>query len=181
MMMNPPFSSPINPSSRPKNIPLLISGCLLGIHCRYDGKTCGIIPIFHMVAPITLVPCCPEQLGGLSTPRLPARIVGGDGVDVLSGKARVIQRAGEDVTDAFKKGAQETLALAQLFGVRIALLKDESPSCGLSTPYCEKAGGIGMGVTAALLDSSGIHIMEINPTGDFPMVEIKTLLDKISM
>jgi uncharacterized protein YbbK (DUF523 family) len=107
-------------------------------------------------------------LGGLSTPRLPSNIVGGDGSDVLSGIARVIDSSGLDVTDCFKLGAKESLRLAGITGARTAILKDKSPSCGLATPYCEKPGGTGMGVTAALFSNSGINIFEMGKGDIFP-------------
>jgi uncharacterized protein YbbK (DUF523 family) len=109
------------------------------------------------------IPICPEQLGGLPTPRAPSNIVKGDGKGVLAGHARVINTLGEDVTEAFIKGAQESLKLARLTGAKKAILKNKSPSCGLNTPYCETDTGYGLGVTAALLLSAGIKIIEINP------------------
>jgi uncharacterized protein YbbK (DUF523 family) len=112
---------------------------------------------------IQFIPICPEQLGGLSTPRAPSSIVKGDGKQVLSGHARVINSLGKDVTRAFIKGARESLKLARLTGATKAFLKNKSPSCGLNTPYCETDTGYGLGVTAALLLSAGIEIIEINP------------------
>ena len=109
------------------------------------------------------IPVCPEQLGGLPTPRPPSNIVKGDGKAVLAGHARVINSLGHDVTGAFIKGAQETLRLARMTGSKKAILKDRSPSCGLATPYCETDKGHGLGVTAGLLLSAGIEIIEINP------------------
>ena len=159
--------------------PIMISSCLLGIHCRYDGGKCDSYGIINFVPSANTIPFCPEQLGGLPTPRPPANIVGGDGRDVLSGRARVINSLEEDVTDAFKKGAEESLKLARLTGAGIALLKDKSPSCGLCTPYCEKSTGPGIGVTAALLDSSGIKIMDISPENNFPQRDFLGLLKKI--
>ncbi len=98
------------------------------------------------------MPVCPEQLGGLSTPRPPARIVGGDGFDVLAGRAKVIRRGdGVDVTEAFVRGAKECLKLVEIFGLEKALLKAKSPSCGLMRP---------VGVTAAALLLSGVEIRE---------------------
>lgn len=151
------------------SFPIMISGCLLGIHCRYDGGTCGSSGITRFVSSANVIPFCPEQLGGLSTPRPPANIMGGDGRDVISNRARVINDEGEDVTEAFIMGAEESLRLARLTGVRIALLKDKSPSCGLRTPYCDKETDSRMGVTAALFDLSGIRIIEVNPEEDFTL------------
>jgi len=109
------------------------------------------------------IPVCPEQLGGLPTPRALSNIVKGDGKTVLAGGAQVTNSLGEDVTAAFIKGARETLKLARITGAKKAILKDKSPSCGLNTPYCETDTGYGLGVTAALLLSAGIEIIEINP------------------
>ena len=162
-----------------KNFPVLISACLLDISCRYDGRGSGSPGIISMVSSMNIIPFCPEQLGGLSTPRPPARIVGGDGGDLFTGKARVINSMGEDVSEAFRKGAEESLRLARLTKAMIVLLKDRSPSCGLSTPYCDSPGESGIGVTAALLNSSGIRTMEIHKGDAFPTTEFITLFEEL--
>jgi len=144
-------------------LPILISSCLLGIECRYDGGHSRAEEIVQKAQEIQFIPICPEQLGGLSTPRAPSYIVKGDGKGVLSGNARVINSLGKDVTEAFIKGARASLKLAQLTGATKAIVKDKSPSCGLNTPYCDTDTGYGLGVTAALLLKSGITIIEINP------------------
>ena len=141
---------------------VLISSCLLGIGCRYDGSHSGVEEIIKRAQEMGLVPICPEQLGGLPTPRAPSSIVKGDGTGVLAGRAQVMNSLGEDVTGAFMKGARETLKLARITGAKKAILKDKSPSCGLNTPYCETDTGYGLGVTAALLLSAGIEIIEID-------------------
>lgn len=141
---------------------VLISSCLLGIECRYDGSHSRVDEIVKEAEEGQFIPVCPEQLGGLPTPRAPSRIARGDGKGVLAGHARVINSLGEDVTDAFMRGARETLKLARIAGARKALLKGGSPSCGLHTPYCETDTGCGIGVTAALLLSAGIEIIAIN-------------------
>ena len=151
-------------------MPVLISSCLLGITCRYDSGHSRVEEIVTKAHEMHLIPVCPEQLGGLPTPRLPSNIVKGDGMGVLSGHARVINSVGEDVTAAFLKGARETLKLVNITGATKALLKNGSPSCGLTTSYCETYSGYGVGVTAALLLSAGIEVIEINPDeieGDF--------------
>ena len=142
-------------------MPTLVSSCLLGVACRYDGGHSLVEEIASKVGQVHVIPICPEQLGGLSTPRPPSNIVNGDGDEVLRGRARVINDRGEDVTEAFLKGARETLALARLMGAKKALLKDKSPSCGLRTPYCETDTGYGIGVTAALLLREGIEVVEM--------------------
>jgi uncharacterized protein YbbK (DUF523 family) len=144
-------------------LPILISSCLLGIKCRYDGGHSRAEEIIQKAQEIQFIPICPEQLGGLTTPRASSYIVKGDGKGVISGHARVINSLGKDVTEAFMKGAQESLKLAQLTGATKAIVKDKSPSCGLNTPYCDTDTGYGLGVTAALLLNAGITIIEINP------------------
>jgi uncharacterized protein YbbK (DUF523 family) len=140
-------------------VPVLVSSCLLGVACRYDGNHSLAEKIARRMH---MIPICPEQLGGLPTPRPPSIIVNGDGEEVLCGRARVINDRGEDVTEAFIKGARESLALAKLTGAQKAFLKGGSPSCGLRTPYCETATGYGIGVTAALLLCNGIEVVEVN-------------------
>jgi len=162
----------------PNDLPIMVSSCLLGCHCRYDGGESsypGIIRFFYFA---NIIPFCPEQLGGLPTPRHPADIVGGDGHDVLAGRARVVSEIGEDVTKAFIKGAEESLNLARLAGARVVLFKDKSPSCGLRTPYCDKSTGPGPGVTAALLDSSGIKTTDIHPEDNPPLPNFLELISK---
>ena len=144
-------------------MPILISSCLLGIECRYDAGHNRVEDIIKKAQEMQLIPICPEQFGGLPTPRAPSNIVKGDGKGVLAGQARVINSLGEDVTGAFIKGARESLKLAKITGAQKAILKNKSPSCGLNTPYCETDTGYGLGVTAALLLSAGIEIIEIDP------------------
>ena len=147
------------------SLPVLISSCLLGIGCRYDGGHSLDDEILKKIHHMWVIPVCPEQLGGLSTPRSPSSIVNGDARGVLSGHARVINSQGKDVTDAFLRGAKEALKIATITGIKRAILKDKSPSCGLATPYCETSTGYGIGVTAALLLGAGIEVVEIGPEG----------------
>jgi len=139
----------------------LVSACLLGMSTAYDG---GAHPQAEMVALAArgqVVPVCPEVAGGLGIPRPPAEIVGGDGGDVLDGRARVVTRAGEDVTTAYLRGAELALAAAERYGVAAAILKQRSPSCGSGSIYDGTHSGRlepGMGVTAALLRRHGIAI-----------------------
>lgn len=139
----------------------VISACLVGCHCRYDGHTQKVDQFSQMVERGEAVFVCPEQLGGLSTPRPPAQIVGGTGEDVLDGNAKVITDGGVDVTDQFIKGAQESLRMAQLVGAKVAVLKERSPSCGSSLIYDGSFTGgkiPGHGVTAALMERHGIKV-----------------------
>ncbi len=135
---------------------MLISACLLGVKCRYDGNTRGPIPLPESLCPI---PVCPEQLGGLPTPRPKAYFEGGDGREVLKGRARVINLKGEDVTKAFIKGAKEVLGLCKLLGLKKAILKDKSPSCGVKRVWIGKELSFGMGVLSALLTEEGIEVI----------------------
>jgi len=143
-------------------VPVLVSSCLLGVVCRYDGNHSLAQEIVQKARHMHVIPICPEQLGGLPTPRPPSLIVHGDGEGVLRGRARVINDRGEDVTREFLKGAHQALALARLMGARRAFLKAKSPSCGLRTPYCETDSGYGIGVTAALLLQNGIVVVEVS-------------------
>ena len=146
----------------------MISACLIGVNCRYDGGHSACSDLLDFVTDVSFIPFCPEQLGGLPTPRPPANIKGGDGRQVLEGKARLISSVGEDVTHAFIKGAEEAYALARLAGSRLAIMKDRSPSCGLKTPYADTPSGQGIGVTAALFISRGIRIFELGRDDSFP-------------
>ena len=146
--------------------PILISSCLLGIKCRYDGNHSRYNELMIKSTEQHFIPICPEQLGGLPTPRVPSQIVMGDGKDVLSGKAKVVNDLLEDVTEAFIKGAKESLKIAKITGAVKACLKSNSPSCGLKTSYCETKCGYGLGVTAALFVNAGIEIIEIDPSSD---------------
>jgi uncharacterized protein YbbK (DUF523 family) len=103
---------------------ILISACLLRVPCRYDGKAIPYPKIEALKEKYELIPVCPEELGGLSTPRPPAEIRGD----------RVITRQGKDVTDAFMIGARKTLEIAQEQKVICAVLKEKSPSCGKGIP-----------------------------------------------
>ncbi len=139
----------------------IVSACLAGVRCRYDGEARTNARIAGLVQAGLALPLCPEQLGGLPTPRPPAEIQGGDGHDVLAGKARVINVQGEDVTDAYIRGAQETLHLARLFGATEAILKGRSPSCGRDLIYdgtFQRRLRPGRGVTAACLQEAGVNL-----------------------
>ncbi len=140
----------------------LVSACLLGLKTRFDGES--RLPHDAPVVPLNkIIPVCPEQLGGLPTPREPAEIQGGRGEDVLSGKAFVMNSQGENVTSSFLKGARETLYLALLYEVKGAYLKNGSPSCGCYSIYDGSFNGVkrpGSGVTAALLRAYGITVYD---------------------
>lgn len=137
----------------------LVSACLLGRKCRYDGRDSIEFGLIEKLAPDDIVPVCPEEMGGLGTPREPAEIREGEGSDVLDGKARVVDRTGRDVTDAFIAGAQKALEEGLREGVRVAYLKTRSPSCGPSGIAAR--GGIrkGRGVFAELLRRQRIKMI----------------------
>ena len=174
--MKEPYNSQTENRLRNKTTPVMISACLLGIPCRYDGQHSSCSDLINFLGSINFIPFCPEQMGGLPTPRSPADIKGGDGRDILSGIATLINADGKDVTEAFINGAHAALDLARLAGSFIAVMKDKSPSCGLQTPYCEKPSGLGIGVAAALFESSGIRIFELGSNDMFPTREFLELL-----
>ncbi|MBE5528227.1 hypothetical protein A9J41_11985 [Laribacter hongkongensis] len=142
---------------------ILTSACLLGQPVRYDGKA---LPVGHPLwqqwqAEGRLLAFCPECAGGLPTPRAPAEIIAGDGAAVLDGLARVVDKSGQDVTEAFVSGAMAALQLAQSRQCRLAVLTDKSPSCGSLRIYDGGFSGrlqAGSGVTAALLRRNGIMV-----------------------
>ena len=129
---------------------ILISACLLGVCCRYDGASKPHPLAAALAERHTLVPVCPEQLGGLPTPRPPAERRDG----------RVVTQSG-DVTEQYRRGAEETLKLCKLLGCQAAVLKERSPSCGRGEVYDGTFTGTltaGDGVTAALLEEHGIPV-----------------------
>lgn len=131
---------------------ILVSGCLLGIPCRYDGKRKEYEGIRQLMEQHVLIPVCPEQLGGLATPR-PSAERAGD---------RVMNCRGEDVTAFFRRGAQQALELAKLYGCECAVLKERSPSCGSGQIYDGSFVGRlipGDGMTANVLKSHGIRVI----------------------
>ncbi len=139
----------------------LISACLCGINCKYNGDD-NLNPYYwEQLKQGGFIPVCPEQLGGLATPRSACEIAGGTGEEVIGGQAKVITREGRDLTDSFLRGAQETLRLAQQMGVDGAILQSRSPSCGCGKVYDGTFTGklvAGDGVTAALLKRNGIKV-----------------------
>jgi uncharacterized protein YbbK (DUF523 family) len=135
-----------------KSSPILVSACLLGVPCRYDGSGAADARVLALAKRYHLIPVCPEQLGGLPTPRPPAE----------RHDTRVLSRDERDFTAAFTRGAEETLRLAQLFSCRIAILKANSPSCGSGQIYdgCFRGRLIpGDGITAALLKKEGLTVL----------------------
>ena len=140
---------------------VLVSACLAGRPCRYDGSAFPESAVEALVRAGDPVLVCPEVAGGLGTPRPPAEIVGGDGRDVLEGRACVLTQQGADVTAEYLAGAHATLMVAEAAGARAAVLKARSPSCGVGTIRDGSFSGAtqqGDGVTAALLQAHGIRV-----------------------
>jgi len=134
-----------------KNI--LVSKCLLGHPCRYDGRSVPCAEVIKLQDKYNLIPVCPEELGGLPTPRIPAEIIG----------ERVVRRDGVDITAEHTLGAKIALTYALENGCEIAILKSKSPSCGKDRIYDGTFTGTltsGYGVTARMLMSKGIHILD---------------------
>lgn len=141
---------------------ILVSSCLAGLNVRYDGENCLYVKIRELIDEEKAVSVCPEVLGGLSIPREPAEIIGGDGEDVLDEKARVVTISGQDVTAEFLKGAYAALEKSKEIGARLIILKESSPSCGSSKIYDGKFSGrkiAGNGVTSALLKRNGFKVI----------------------
>jgi uncharacterized protein YbbK (DUF523 family) len=141
---------------------ILVSSCLAGLEVRYNGTHSFNNKIHKLVEENKAITICPELLGGFSTPREPAEIIGGDGEDVLDRKAKVVDKLGKDVTELYIKGANAALEQAKEINATIVVLKENSPSCGSSTIYNGDFSGkkiVGMGVTSALLKRNGLQVI----------------------
>ncbi|TCL66586.1 uncharacterized protein YbbK (DUF523 family) [Hydrogenispora ethanolica] len=152
---------------------VLVSACLLGIPCRYDGGSKLVSGIRAQLAGCRIVPFCPEVLGGLETPRPAAEITGGDGAAVLDGAASVRNRAGLDVTGEFIRGAEAVLDLVRANQPASVILKAKSPSCGVGRIYDGSFTGRlrdGDGVTVALLRRS--TAIRFYTEEDFPIQDL---------
>jgi uncharacterized protein YbbK (DUF523 family) len=140
---------------------LIVSACLLGLPTRFDGKGHARPAVLGLTSDFVLVPVCPEQLGGLSTPRPPAEIQGGGGDAVLDGRARVTTASGDDVSAHFVTGARVVAEIGTVVGACGAVLKARSPSCGVGETYdgtFSNSLRAGDGVTAALLRRLGLPL-----------------------
>jgi len=140
----------------------LVSACLVGINCRYDGKSKLIPELVEEYKKGNLLPVCPEVLGGLPTPRDRSEIVGGGGLDVIKGRAKVMTEKGEDVTEKFIKGAEEVLKIARERNIKEAIFARRSPSCGCGEIYdgtFSRRLIKGDGVTTALLKEYNIRVV----------------------
>lgn len=129
----------------------LVSSCLIGLKTRYDGTSKPNESCLQFLADKRWVPVCPEQLGGLATPRSPAILIGGDGMDVINGKASLLTQTGDDVSAAFLAGAEQVFKICELQEVAGMCVKARSPSCGLMEI---------LGVTSAYLLQKGIVLKE---------------------
>lgn len=140
---------------------LLVSACLLGVRCRANGRDNFDYEVARLARKWRFYPICPEIFAGMGTPRSPAEIQSGDGFDVLDYRAKVIGADEVDYSRFFLAGAEEVYRLACLFGTYGAVLRDNSPSCGVRQLYASKfQGGFrpGYGVTAALLSRKGFRL-----------------------
>jgi uncharacterized protein YbbK (DUF523 family) len=131
---------------------MLCSACLLGIRCRYDGSAKPDKKVIALSKKERLIPICPEQLGGLPIPREPSEIRG----------RSVLSRSGKDLSSKFSKGAKEALKIAKVFGIRKAIMKQKSPSCGCGKIYDGRFSGRlvkGDGITTQFLKKNGITVI----------------------
>ncbi len=144
----------------------IVSACLLGIRCAWDGKArYKNKRVIELLRKETLIPLCPEQLGGLATPREFQEIEKGNGDDVLDGRSRVKNKIGQDVTRQFTRGAKEALRIARQFNIKEFIAKSRSPSCGCGSIYdgsFSKRLIKGDGVTVALFKRNGIKVISEN-------------------
>jgi uncharacterized protein YbbK (DUF523 family) len=129
---------------------VIVSACLLGLPTRYDG-THTLCDLQELLEVSIAIPICPEQLGGLPTPRPSASLYGGNGAEVWAGRAWVINQEGGDVTARYMRGAKAVLEIARIVGTTTAILKARSPSCGCGSTTVNDHLSEGDGVTTALL------------------------------
>jgi uncharacterized protein YbbK (DUF523 family) len=151
------------PMTEPAKEKALISACLIGQRCRYDGKSAPAPNLGSLIDQYELVPVCPEVDGGLSVPRAKSWIKGGAGADVWRGQTIVTNELGQDVTGQFKAGAKMALVKAQSLNIKKAILKARSPSCGAGQTFndCGSTLVEGNGVAAELLIQNGLDVTAI--------------------
>jgi len=146
---------------------VLVSACLMGERVRYDGKKlpCNSAILKKWKDEGCVVPFCPEVAGNLPVPRTPAEIITGTGIEVIAGDAEIFNKNGQDVTVSFIRGAREALRIVKEMQIKMAILKDGSPSCGKTSIYNGSFSGSkkpGKGVTTALLEKNGISVFSEN-------------------
>lgn len=154
-------------NSNSEKITIMMSACLLGVNCNYKGGcSFDFTKDSHLWSILSskynIIPICPEQRGGLPTPRIPSELLN-KASDIELGKGKIVSKTGADVTANFVKGAVETLRLARLYSVQFAVLKSKSPSCGTKSVYDGSFNGIlvdGQGYTAYLLNKAGIRTVD---------------------
>ena len=140
----------------------LISACLCGVNCKYNGLNNLNDKCLELLRKGEALLVCPEQLGGLNTPRIPSEILGNAKDIIELNKGKVINKEGKDVTKEFLKGAKETLKIAKEANIKKAILKESSPSCGRNFVYDGSFTGNkikGKGITTYLLEKEGIEII----------------------
>lgn len=138
---------------------ILVSACLIGLNCKYNGKNNFNEKIFNLVKTGKAIPICPETLGGLTTPRKPSEI------KYIDGERRVINIDGVDVTEEYERGANEVLELAKRLNVTKVILKDKSPACGKGKIYDGTFTGtltIGNGILTDLLIKNNIEVISLD-------------------
>lgn len=138
---------------------VIVSACLLGLRTRHDGTSKPDRELLHLLEGRLIVPICPEQLGGLPTPRPRSEFLSDDGNGVLDGKAQILNEESRDVTENFILGAQQSLHIAKLVDAKLAYLKDHSPSCGSTAVWSRGELRKGLGVTTALFLREGIQVI----------------------
>jgi len=143
---------------------ILVSACLLGLRCCYNGCNNTNQAVIKLREKYVLIPVCPEQLGGLQTPRPPSFFIEGDGSQTLKGIDNLKNNKNENVSSNFRMGAEDALKICRLLDIRTAILKERSPSCGTHHIYLKEKLTKGMGVTAKILKSNDIRVMSENDT-----------------
>lgn len=140
----------------------LVSACLAGFNTRYDGTNKEDKGVVELVLSGEAIPVCPEQLGGLSTPRPPVQFIGGDGRAVLERRIGVVDKNGIDYAENLIRGAEEVLRIADMFKIKKAIFKDGSPSCGVTYVWASGEKIAGKGITTWLLEKNGIEVKTVD-------------------
>ncbi len=141
---------------------IIISACLVGLPTRYDLERINHSDLLELVQKGLAIPICPEQIGGLPTPRPAATIEEGEGCDVVRGISKILNSEGEDVTENFLRGAYAALEIAKAIGVEEAIFKEGSPSCGVNYTNRRFRMIKGMGVLAYLSSINGIKLRGVD-------------------
>ncbi|MDO4534949.1 MAG: DUF523 domain-containing protein [Clostridium perfringens] len=140
---------------------ILVSACLLGVNCKYNGGNNKNGRVIEFLKGKKFIMVCPEELGGLTTPRIPSEIID-TARDVINGKGKILNKSGDNVTEKFLKGAYETLKIVKDKGIKVAILKAKSPSCGSGLVYDGTFSNkliLGNGVTAEMLKDNKIEVI----------------------